>query len=586
MLLKNTDQSTEKSPDSKVISTVLIFVALALSIVLISYFGNKVTNGAKAYVAGEGFWTKAQKEAVLHLVHYLNFEEDKDYKNFEQALQVNEGDEKARVTLLSDKPDYETAYQGFLQGKNHPDDIPDMIWLFNNFQNVSYINKAIDIWTEGDTKIEELDNLAQVIRASIQEGDLSARAKNLYLNEIYALDDELTTLENDFSRQMGQAARWANSTIFWLTVMIVLTLVLIAGITTVRNLQNISSINKRLNNTQRKFRNVLDNSRDIIYQMELDTGQYVYMSPSVSDILGYTVEEMLEKGQEFVIEIMHPEDQKRMEDELAEYNKDDLKNHFSKDSEFRIKTSEGKYIWISNKRALLYNKQGEPSEIVGSVRDITDRKKYEEELDRSLQEKEILLQEIHHRVKNNLAIIISLLELQKDELDEDMRDAFQESQARIQSIALVHEKLYQTETLSNIALAGYIRELTKVISSTYYTEHRNLTTRLTLDEENINLDINQAIPVGLIYNELVNNAYKHGFAGNEEGILKVKLNYDGAKIALTVADNGNGLPDDFDIEGTGSLGMTLIKTLCQQLGAELAIASDEWTSFKISFAPQ
>ncbi|MGK7391303.1 MAG: sensor histidine kinase, partial [Candidatus Cyclobacteriaceae bacterium M2_1C_046] len=218
--------------------------------------------------------------------------------------------------------------------------------------------------------------------------------------------------------------------------------------------------------------------------------------------------------------------------------------------------------------------------------DISDRKKYEEELDKNLHDKEVLLQEIHHRVKNNLAIIVSLLELQKDELDMEMQDVFKESQSRIQSIALVHEKLYQTESLSNISLAEYIRELTDVISSAYHTEKRDVTTDLILDDENINLDINQAIPVGLIYNELVNNAYKHGFSGNKKGSLKVMLGYDGEEISLSVADNGKGLPEDFDLEGAGSLGMVLVNTLAQQLGADLMATSNEWTEFRISFKPK
>lgn len=585
MQFRKENQDTEKSRDNKIIATVLLFVALAFSIVLISYFGNRITSGAKAFVAGEGYWTKAQKESVLHLIRYLDNENPKHYKEFEQALQVNKGDQIARRTLLSDEPDYDLAYQGFLKGKNHPNDIPDMIWLFNNFKNISHIKNAIEIWTEADTKIAELDSLAQAIHSNFQDGDVNAELKDKFINDIYELDSELTVMESAFSRQMGLAARWASSRIFWLTVVIVLSLVLIAGITTIRNLKNISTVNQKLDSTQRKFRNVLENSRDVIYQMDLNTGNYVYMSPFVEEMLGYTPEEMLEKGPEFVINNIHPDDQKRMENELADYEKDDLQERFKKDTEFRIKTHSGEYIWVSNKRALVLDSDGEPSEIVGSVRDITDRKKNEEEIDRSLREKEVLLQEIHHRVKNNLAIVVSLLELQKSELNDDMQVVFQDCQSRIQSIALVHEKLYQNDTLSNINIGNYIRELTDVISSAYNIEKQNWTTQLLVDSEDLSLNINQAIPIGLIYNELLNNVYKHGFEDGKKGMLKVELEYDGDIISLSVEDNGKGLPDDFNVKDGGSLGMTLVDTLSQQLEADLSIESNEWTKFEISFKP-
>ncbi len=567
--------------DKKVISIVLVFVLLAASIVFISYFGNRVLSGSRAYVAGEGLWTKAQKEATLHLVRYLHYGDEKDYSRFREVLKVNLGDKQARLTLSSDDPDYQKAYRGFLQGKNDPEDIGDMIWLFQNFQDVSYINRAIQIWAEGDQEIAQLDSLGSEIKAAVEGGKLQAESRREYVQKIYQLDERLTSLERNFSATMGSAARWASRTIFWLKVGLVLVLILIAAYTTVQIVAGFKTMNRELTKTQRRFRNVLDNSRDVIYQMDLETGDYSFMSASVKDMIGFTSGEMLENGPEFVVKRMHPEDRERMEAELEDIKEEDIEDHFKPITEFRVKTKEGGYLWVRNKRKLLFDEDGKPAAVVGSVRDISDHKRYEKRINNQLKEKETLLQEIHHRVKNNLAIISSLLELQKEGAGEEVKKVFRESQSRIQSIALVHEKLYQTETLSDINMKEYIHELFDVLSSAYESTARSV--NVELDIEEVSLDIIEAVPCGLILNELINNAYKHAFKDGEEGMFKINFREQDETIHMSVGDNGQGLPDDFDLESTNSLGMTLVRTLTNQLEGEITVNSNGGTEFSIRF---
>ncbi len=196
-------------------------------------------------------------------------------------------------------------------------------------------------------------------------------------------------------------------------------------------------------------------------------------------------------------------------------------------------------------------------------------------MSRSLKEKEVLLAEIHHRVKNNLAVISGLLEMQVWNLPDDDKSIgpLKESQLRIHSIALVHELLYQSETLSEIELDQYINKLLRAIQQTHKNKDKLI--EVVTDLEPVKLTIHKAIPASLLLNELVVNSYKHAFNGLVDGQIEVILKQTNGQIELVVQDNGVGLPDDFDPLKQQSLGMTLIKTLVQQIEANFNVESRE-----------
>ncbi len=223
--------------------------------------------------------------------------------------------------------------------------------------------------------------------------------------------------------------------------------------------------------------------------------------------------------------------------------------------------------------------------IFGIYVDISDRMKDQERIEKSLKEKEVMLAEIHHRVKNNLAVITGLLELQqyKTEL-KPAKHILRESQLRINSIALIHEKLYQNEDLSQVSIDVYIKELIEIIAQSMQSEDEDISLKLKADSTF--LTINQAIPCGLILNELVTNAYKHAFTGKEKGTITIILNSEGKEFHLEFEDDGNGIPDTVDFENPESLGMTLIQTLSKQLNGEFnfenkGIGTRFWLKFEI-----
>lgn len=227
-------------------------------------------------------------------------------------------------------------------------------------------------------------------------------------------------------------------------------------------------------------------------------------------------------------------------------------------------------------------KRGKEERVIAYVRDISEHKEYQETIQDSLKEKETLLAEIHHRVKNNLAIISGLLEMQTFNAEEQtLVKALKESQSRIQSIAMVHEKLYQSDSFSNIPIDSYIDELMFYISNTFDDHVKDIKVAKSIDS--ISLDVTQAIPCGLILNELITNAYKHAFEDIEEPCISISLNQIDDAYILQVKDNGNGLPENFKIDQSSSLGTTLIKTLVNQLDGTLDVSTDKGAVFKVTF---
>jgi PAS domain S-box-containing protein len=221
--------------------------------------------------------------------------------------------------------------------------------------------------------------------------------------------------------------------------------------------------------------------------------------------------------------------------------------------------------------------------IVNIVRDITERKRAEERLSASLAEKIVLLKEVHHRVKNNLQIISSLLELQSDYMeDEESLRFVRESQNRINSMALVHEKLYQSQNFTSVNLGDYIESLTRFLCSTFLKDTGLIS--LALDVGDVTLGIDEAIPCGLIINELVSNSLKHAFPDGGSGEIAVSCHesHDG-RIVLTVADSGIGLSPGLDIHSTGTLGLQLVSMLVKQLRGEVEVSGGEGTIFTITF---
>jgi PAS domain S-box-containing protein len=339
---------------------------------------------------------------------------------------------------------------------------------------------------------------------------------------------------------------------------------------------------QKLRSSQIKLANAMEMSNLVNWEYDVTSDTFTFDDRFYA-LYGTTAEREggpLMSSETYAREFVHPDDLGLVADEIEKAMKTSDPDYFSQ-LDHRIIRRDGNIRHLMVRIAITKDDEGRTIKTHGTNQDITELKEKEEEIRKSLQEKEVLLREIHHRVKNNLQIIASLLHLQEDSIDEkEVADVLKESEGRVKSMAMVHEKLYQSPSFSKINLKQYIEKLLSDIIFTYGTPTGSIKTKLIIKD--INLNIDTAIPLGLIINELVTNSAKYAFP-QSEGTITIKLKSLPEQMELTISDNGIGMPKDIDIKNSNTLGLQLVNGLVNQLDGELKLDRSHGTEFKIIF---
>ncbi|RJS48492.1 MAG: hypothetical protein CIT03_07900 [Methanobacterium sp.] len=333
-----------------------------------------------------------------------------------------------------------------------------------------------------------------------------------------------------------------------------------------------------------KFRSVIEQTSDGV-ALANHRGEIIYWNRALENITGYSKEKVTDRYlYEILYKMMTPENKELISEEKIQkifkkaFASSKIPNKLHVEEKV-IMRADGDFrdTQVTN----FFLEKTNPSLFCTVVRDISDKKKAENILKNSLKEKEVMLREIHHRVKNNLQIISSLLNLQTNYVkDEEARDLFKESQNRVKSMSMIHESLYQSRDLAQVDFSIYISRLSSELFSSYGVNFNQI--RLETSVEKINLDINTAIPCGLIINELLSNAIKYAFP-HQEGVIKINFLQKEDLYVLEVSDNGVGLPDDIDFTGTNTLGLRLVSSLVDQLDGTIHMDKTKGTSFIMEF---
>ncbi|RJR18149.1 MAG: PAS domain S-box protein [Nitrospiraceae bacterium] len=304
----------------------------------------------------------------------------------------------------------------------------------------------------------------------------------------------------------------------------------------------------------------------------------VSWSNEVYRIYGYRPGE-IEPDYEAVKKAMHPDSIKIFLESIDSA----LRGERPFEMEYNFFRRDGRTSILHTKGEVIRDSAGSPVKMFGVVQDITERKGMEDRIRASLKEKEVLLQEIHHRVKNNMTVISSLLKLQADKVtDEYYKELFNESTNRIKTMALIHEKLYRSEDLASIVFSDYLRDMMDNIMCSY--EIRAHKVRLNKELDRITLALDTAIPCGLIVNELLSNSLKYAFPDSMSGEIRVTLRKNNDKVELTVGDNGVGLPPDLDFRNPRSLGLNIVNALVGQIRGNIELHREQGTEFLITFS--
>lgn len=306
----------------------------------------------------------------------------------------------------------------------------------------------------------------------------------------------------------------------------------------------------------------------------IQDNEVLYINPRYLEILGFDRGEITTS--EDLFKLTHPDDIGSIRKSVEDREKGII-DHVHYQCRMYHKAGHIVYVDIYGSVVTINEKKA----MMASVMDISDTIKDKSRLEKSINEKNILLAEIHHRVKNNMAVVSGLMELQKFKTEDKVAQSLlRESQLRIKTIAMIHEKLYQSESFSEIPFGKYLSELISTISDSLYQESSNIIVEENYDE--LSLNINQAIPAALFVNEVVTNCFKHAFPDNQKGVVRISVKKTSDnKIHISISDNGKGLPKDF--EQSDSLGITLIKNLSNQIDAELLIKNGAGSCFEIAF---
>ncbi|HBB32874.1 MAG TPA: hypothetical protein DDZ80_16990 [Cyanobacteria bacterium UBA8803] len=333
-----------------------------------------------------------------------------------------------------------------------------------------------------------------------------------------------------------------------------------------------------LRDSEERFRQLAENIEDVFWLFCPQTEQLLYVSPACEKIWGRSCESLYAQPYNW-LDVVHPEDR-----ETARAGFERKRQREPTTCEYRIVRPDGEIRWISDRAFPVKNEGGEVYRIAEITEDISDRKRSEEQIRASLREKEVLLKEIHHRVKNNLQIISSLLRLQANRIDDPLsRSILQDSQNRVESMALVHESLYRSMDFSRINFTQYVQTLAANLFRTYNVQLEPNSFKMHV-EDGIFISLAQAIPCGLIINELIGNALKHGLANSQDGEVWLILEaMPHRQVVLRVGNKGDTLPADFDLAQSQSMGLKLVMTLVKQLKGTIELETGDKTVFKVIF---
>ena len=560
---------------------VALFVAIVVCLLGLVHAQMGVLAGVRAYVGGEGLWSKGQKDAVHQLVRYAKSHDEADYEAYRRALTIPAGDRRARRELEQPQPDMRVVYDGFVQGQNHPDDVPDMARLFRRFRQVSYIDKAIGIWAAADRYIAAIERLGNELHAEMATGKPDARHVARIVGELDPLNDRLTTLERAFSSTLGKGARHAKR------LMLTATYVITALLVSIGILVSWTMV-RHLHGWETKYRRLLETATDAILVADRETGIVLQANHRAAALIGVPLERLIGRRQP---DLFSDRDAyRRLFDEQ-------LVSAGAAAGELRVRNVDGRTIPVEISAGT--------TELMGTtvvhaiLRDVTERQRAEQDRAELLAREQIARAEAEHanRAKDEFlatlshelrtplaAILIWSRLLRTGRIDEPKRArALEVIERNTKLQAQLIEDLLDVSRIvtGKLRLDFGLVELPSVVDagidsvrSVAEAKGVRLTTDLDTGVPSVVGDRNRLQQI--VWN-LVTNAIKFTPAGGE---VSVRLARVGRSAVLTVRDTGIGIAPAFlphlfqrfqQADGTSTrahaglgLGLAIVRHLVEQ----------------------
>jgi len=541
---------------------ILIFFLFSTAVIVgLSWSVFTILSASQSFISYHSLWTQSQQRAVIHLISYMNSGDDQEYYHFRVSVGIMDNIQKALYELNMDDPDLATVEENLNLDVIDQNEVRNVIWLFGIMRNFESFRGTFEKWENFHQQVNLFEQLGEYVHNEVQNPDSEGSIKQLLhlaegLNIV--LTEEQISLLGEF-RLMSVFIKKVSIT---LIALISLALVIIGLILSKRWVDGFKKLQEANREKDRLAKFPSMNPNPVV---EIScNGKLTYTNEAV----GRYFPDLKER------KFSHP----FLHSESYIFDPDLYKNYHSRTREIEIEDTVYEQI-------IYYLPKLQKFHIYGY--DITRRKKYQDNLEKALQEKEVLLQEIHHRVKNNLAIIAGLLELESDNSEHsEAQKVLKSSISRVLSMASVHEQLYANSSFSEINFLEYLNDLSAKLHQTLRSDVSP--EKIDVSGDDIILNVNQAIPCGILVTELVNNSFKHAFPvmkNNKISVKRIQINIFQKQetVLVTVRDNGIGLPSEFDYRNVNSLGYTLIQSLIEQLEGKIEFENNSGTVVTCSF---
>ena len=386
------------------LGVILPFLATVALLVILGSISVDMLSAARAFVGGESLWANGEKEAAYFLNRYAQTRAEADYRRFEENIAVPLGDRKARLELSKSDPDLGIARQGFIEGRNHPDDIAGMMRLFRRFGKVSFMAKAIGIWTVGDDHIAVLTGVAAELHRRIASGESDARVLRPLMEQANAINRLLIPLEEEFAATLGEASRKTQFLLLAAMLFLASTLVVLTIVLWARMSRRTEQVEDALRRSEERLTLAVSGSMDGLWDLNLVSGE-TYYSPRFNALLDYGPNELKPSVDAF-LEILHPDDM----EVYRTVTRAHLRHHAPYELEFRLHARNGDYRWFLTRGQSVRDERGRAVRMAGSIKDITDAKLAEAAIGR-------------HAMQQGLIAAFGQMALKNPEADELMTRA-------------------------------------------------------------------------------------------------------------------------------------------------------------------
>lgn len=556
--------------DRKMLGILLIFIFLGISLVSTLIIATNTLSGLRAYSTLQSYWTESRKDGVYELARYLETGDVQHLDDFDNALELIRDARYVRNELISNSPDYDLVREKLLAIHTEPRDINTMIKIFERLYSLEHLSDAVQLWEEANQVIEELEEIALHLRQRSEVAEVEAEK---YIARIWELDNSFRLQKSNITASLSEGTQLVTNIIILVSLALGGILLICGTFLSYRFLKSIKVWANRIDMSEQRYKSLFEQNPNVVFSLN-DKGVLVSGNEVFYRLTGYTKEDLQVKD---------------LNSFSFSNNIQDIEGRFNQALKGQPQSQEIRWQQLSGEEIVLHatmlpiRVDGEIEGVFVIAEDVTYQKFAEEKIKSQLKEKVSLLGEVHDRVKNNLALISSMLQLQEAYLDDEIATEYLESTiSRIKSLAMVHERLYKTENFTKVRLDEFIHDLVASIQKSFQEEEpRQLDIKINADP--VKLDIKQAVPSGLLLNELILNAFKFAFKGRQSGELLVELKEHEDYIEIIVKDNGVGLPDNFDLKNNSTLGMTLIRTLSKQLKAQIHFESNDGTEFRFQF---